>query len=607
MPVCPRCRQPHRPEARFCGHCRTALKCVCPVCVHDNRNQARFCTKCGLDLAQVCSVCGGANRSTARFCQHCRTALTPPALPAPLPAPLYPAPMQNVPQSMHAPAITAVPSHATGMLPAQTLLNGRYLIINRVGGGGMGAVYKVTDTRRSGQIWAIKEMSLSEAARPEDRAEAITNFQNEAATLSRLSHSNLPTVEEVFQDQNQRYYMVMEFVDGRNLLQHLEANGGKALPEAKVLDWAAQLCDVLEYLHNQPKPIIYRDLKPENVMIEQATGCLKLIDFGIVRFYKAGKASDTAAFGTRGYAPPEQSGAQTDARSDIYAMAATLHHLLTGRDPRHETPWDYPPVRQINPAVSTKVEAALTRALESNRSKRPQNVAEFRSLLGIKAGKRQPAHVPKSAGPSQQQPQFGSSPGQVSVQKIDLGAVVRGQKATSSFQVRSNTALVGSVVANQSWLQVSPSILKGSKTNIDVTVDTRHLSLMRSTWLAPDLAGQFWRSMEPYVRRYWWAFLIGLAIPYINFVVIAPFAILVFLAVLQGLIWWTFLHASWLVQESCQYSGQVEVQSGVSSEAVDVTIEITPDPLENRWRWIVVVGLVMAEIVVVWWLLSAVL
>ena len=160
--------------------------------------------------------------------------------------------MQNAPQSTPSPAVSIVPSHATGMLPAQTLLNGRYLIIKKVGGGGMGAVYKVTDTRRSGQIWAIKEMSLSEAAKPEDRAEAIANFQNEAATLSRLSHVNLPTVEEVFQDQNQRYYMVMEFVDGQTLLQHLEAHGGKALPEAKVLDWAAQLCDVLEYLHNQP-------------------------------------------------------------------------------------------------------------------------------------------------------------------------------------------------------------------------------------------------------------------------------------------------------------------------------------------------------------------
>lgn len=231
------------------------------------------------------------------------------------------------------------------MLPAQTLINNRYLIIRKVGGGGMGAVYKVTDTQRQGQIWAIKEMSLSASATPQDRAEAITSFENEAATLSKLSHVNLPTVQEVFRDQFQRHYMVMEFIDGRTLLEHLHDNKDKALPEDRVLGWAAQLCDVLEYLHNQSPSIIYRDMKPENVMIEQATGRLKLIDFGIVRFHKAGKAKDTVAFGTVGYAPPEQSAAQTDARSDIYAMAATLHHLLTGRDPKGETPWLFPRAR----------------------------------------------------------------------------------------------------------------------------------------------------------------------------------------------------------------------------------------------------------------------
>jgi len=493
------------------------------------------------------------------------------------------------------------------MLPAQTLLNGRYLIAKKVGGGGFGAVYKATDSRRPGHVCAIKEMSLAGSAKPDERAEAIASFLNEAATLSRLSHVNLPTVEEVFQDQSQRHYMVMEFVDGRTLLQHLEANGGKALPEAEVLKWAAQLCDVLEYLHNQPKPIIYRDLKPENVMIEQATGCLKLIDFGIVRFYKAGKSKDTVAFGTIGYAPPEQSAAQTDERSDIYAMAATLHHLLTGRDPKGETPWIYPPARQINSRVSTKVEAALEQALVANRSKRPQNIAEFRSLLGVKPGQQSPATASTPAGSSIRQPQPGASMGQAATRKLDFGAVARGQTATRSLQMRSNTALAGNVVASRAWLQVSPTVLKGSRTDVDVTVDTSQLPLMRSYWPTPDWVGRFWHVMEPYVRSYWWALLIGLVIPYINIAVIAPFVVLAALALLQTLIWWTFLHASWLVQEPCQHSGQIEVQTGVSSETVDVTIEVTPDPLEQRWRWAIAVGLVVAELAAVWWVLSTVL
>lgn len=604
MSVCPYCHQPCRPEARYCAHCRTALR-RCSICGCDNRLQARFCAQCRSELTRACVVCGGRNRPTARFCQHCRAALTPSAAQPPLPVPLYPVGLQSVPQPTHPPAVSVVPSHATGMLPAQTLLNGRYLIVKKVGGGGMGAVYKATDSRRPGQIWAIKEMSLSGTAKPDERAEAIANFQNEAAVLGRLSHINLPTVEEVFQDQNQRYYMVMEFVDGRTLLQYLEANGGKALPEAEVLEWAAQLCDVLEYLHNQPKPIIYRDLKPENVMIEQATGCLKLIDFGIVRFYKAGKSKDTVAFGTVGYAPPEQSAAQTDERSDIYAMAATLHHLLTGRDPKGETPWIYPPARQINSRVSAKVEAALERALEANRSKRPQNIAEFRSLLGVKAGKQPTASRP--AGSSSRQIQPGASLGQVAPQKLDFGAVGRGQRPTRSLQVRSNVALAGNVVASHAWLQVSPTVLIGNKTDVDVTIDTSQLPLMRFRWPTPDWAGRLWRVMEPSVRSYWWALLIGLVIPYINIVVIAPFIALAVLAVVQALIWWTLLHASWLVQEPCQHSGQVEVQTGASSEAVDVTIEVTPDPLEQRWRWVMAVGLVIAEFAAAWWVLSTAL
>jgi len=503
------------------------------------------------------------------------------------------------PQPVHSPAISVMPSHATGMLSAQTLVNNRYLIIKRVGGGGMGAVYKVTDTHRQGQIWAMKEMSLSAAATPQDRAEAIANFENEAATLSKLSHINLPTVQEVFRDQFQRHYMVMEFIDGRTLLELLQDNQGKALPEDRVLDWAAQLCDVLEYLHSQSPPIIYRDLKPENVMIEKATGCLKLIDFGIVRLYKAGKSKDTVAFGTVGYAPPEQSIAQTDARSDIYAMAATLHHLLTGRDPKKETPWLYPPVRQLNSAVSAKVEAALVQALESNRSKRPQTMAEFRDLLGCK-----PQAKPTRSG-QQAHPMLAS--GLASTRKLDFGTVPRGQQPTRRVQVHSATPLAGRVSASQVWLKVSPDYLKGNTVDIDITVDTHQLPVERSFWTTPNLAGNFWHRLQPYVQRYWWAMLVGLFIPYVNLAVVAPFVILALLALLQGVIWWTFLHASWLVQQPHQHTAEVEVEAGSNSETVVVAIEVTPDPLENRWRWVVAAGMVAAEAMLAWWLLSVAL
>lgn len=492
------------------------------------------------------------------------------------------------------------------MLPTQTLLNGRYIVLKTIGGGGMGAVYKATDIQRPGRVWAIKEMSLSGSPTPKERAEAIANFQNEAATLHQLSHPNLPTVEEIFQDQHDRHYMVMEFIDGKTLSEHLGANGGRPLAETKVLEWAAQLCDVLEYLHNQPTPIIYRDLKPENIMVVTATGCLKLIDFGIVRFYKAGKTKDTVAIGTFGYAPPEQSAGQTDARSDIYAMAATLHHLLTGRDPKGETPWVYPPVRQLNPAISTKVQAALSQALETDRSKRPQNMAEFRNLLGVKPGQFQPASTSKPSGSLNPQGRA-QPPVQGWPRKLDFGTVSRGVQPTKKLQVVGGPILATNASATQAWLKVSPSPIQGLATHIDVTVDTHQLPLGRTALQAPDLMPRYWHAIAPAVRHYWWAMLIGLMIPYLNLVVIALFGILAVLALVQGLIWWTLLHASRLVQQPRRHTAEVEIQTGGNTEVIDVEIEVVPDPVENRWRWAAAVGLVIGEAALAWWFLSSTL
>lgn len=606
MVMCPNCHQTNRPGARFCGFCRTALTRSCPGCGRDNRIQSQFCAFCRAPLSQTCPVCGQTNRTTARFCQRCRAVLGSVVRPA---APLPPNPFVVAPTpspQLSSPIISNVAHHATGMLPTQTLLNGRYFVLKKIGGGGMGAVYKATDVQQPGRVWAIKEMSLSGSPTPKERAEAIANFQNEAATLHQLNHPNLPTVEQIFQDQHDRHYMVMEFIDGKTLLEHLEANGGRPLAETKVLEWAAQLCDVLEYLHDQPTPIIYRDLKPENIMVVTATGCLKLIDFGIVRFYKAGKTKDTVAIGTVGYAPPEQSAGQTDARSDIYAMAATLHHLLTGRDPKGETPWVYPPVRQLNPAISTKVQAALSQALETDRSKRPQNMAAFRNLLGVKSGQFQPASkaIPSASLSPQGRAQ---SPVRVSPRKLDFGTVSRGLQPTQKLQVVGGPILATSASATRAWLKVSPNPMKGTTTNIDVTVDTEQLPLGRTDLEVPDLMPRYWHAIAPAVRRFWWAMLIGLAIPYLNLAVIVLFGILAVLTLVQGLMWWTLLHASRLVQQPRRHTAEVEVQTGGNTEVIDVEIEVTPDPVENRWRWAAAVGLVIGEAALAWWFLSVML
>jgi hypothetical protein len=274
----------------------------------------------------------------------------------------------------------------------------------------MGAVYESADLSGvPGMRWAVKE--ISPAALPaSERTQAIADFRREAQMLATLQHPNLPTVVETFEEMG-KHFLVMEFIPGRTLLNLLDSTQD-FLPEERVLVWAWQLLDVLHYLHSQDPPIIYRDLKPSNVMLVESTERIKLIDFGIARFHKAGKTRDTEAFGTAGYAPPEQYGkGQTDQRSDVYALAATLHHLLTKHDPSHN-PFTWLPVRRYNPAVSVRLESALQRALNLDPAKRFQTVREFAEALGFVVSDYQrqtspvlsPTQVPQQAEPARPMP-----------------------------------------------------------------------------------------------------------------------------------------------------------------------------------------------------------
>jgi len=265
------------------------------------------------------------------------------------------------------------------MLPPQTMLSSRYIIANRVGKGGMGAVYQVADTRIPGKTWAIKEMSDAAITDPLEKQQARANFRQEALMLARLDHANLPTVTDHFSDGGKQY-LVMDFIEGETLVERLNREGGGPLPADEVVNWAEQLCRVLEYLHGQSPPLIFRDLKPGNVMVTP-DGTIKLIDFGIVRIFKPGKTTDTAYFGTTGYAPKEQYGkGQTDARSDVYALGATLHHVLTGVDPGN-TPFYFEDVRRLNKRVPVHVSDCVMKALADDPADRWQSAAEMRSAL----------------------------------------------------------------------------------------------------------------------------------------------------------------------------------------------------------------------------------
>src|SRR5438552_3661308 len=207
----------------------------------------------------------------------------------------------------------------------------RYRIVKLVGRGGMGAVYQATDIELGNRLVAVKEMS-QRGLDGREQGEAIRGFKREALMLAGLQHPHLPRIYDHFLENGQ-WYLVMDFIAGETLEAYLQCIPGRKLPFEEVLDYGLQLCTVLDYLHTRQPPIIFRDLKPTNIM-RSIEGQLYLIDFGIARHFKPGQEKDTTAFGSPGYAAPEQYGqTQTTPRTDIYNLGAILHQMLTGRDP----------------------------------------------------------------------------------------------------------------------------------------------------------------------------------------------------------------------------------------------------------------------------------
>lgn len=259
------------------------------------------------------------------------------------------------------------------------ILQGRYHIISHLGKGGMGTVYQAQDMRLNRRLVAVKEFDPAQLP-PNDRQIALQAFQQEAEILAGLNHPGLTAVYDYFLENN-RSYLVMEFVNGETLQQAWERLG-RRFAEAQVVTWTRELCDVLSYLHSQQPPVIFRDLKPGNIMV-QPNGHLKLIDFGIARHFTPGKTSDTTKFGTPGYAAPEQYGhGQTDARSDIYALGVVTYQLLTGHDPT-QTPFHLPPISQLAPQVSPPISQAVMQAVEIDPAKRPSTAPLFCQMLSV--------------------------------------------------------------------------------------------------------------------------------------------------------------------------------------------------------------------------------
>ncbi len=264
----------------------------------------------------------------------------------------------------------------TGPLSPGKVLVNRYLIERMVGGGGMGVVYLARDQRLANRLCAIKEM-VDHFIDQQQRLEANDYFAREADTLAQLKHQAIPAITDRFDDLN-RHYLVMEYVEGRNLEEELASRNGEPLPEGMVIDVARQLCDVLSYLHNMTPPIVYRDMKPSNVMLT-SKGRVVLVDFGIARLFKAARKG--TMIGTLGFAPPEQYKGEVDPRSDIYSLAATMHYMLTARDPEKFPPFSFPKLRELRPDASSNLSAAIDSALSYNMEDRPQAIEAFRDMM----------------------------------------------------------------------------------------------------------------------------------------------------------------------------------------------------------------------------------
>ena len=267
-----------------------------------------------------------------------------------------------------------------------TVLNGRYEIVRKIGGGGMGAVYLASDNNLGGVLRAVKEMVQSYIEESQQE-KAINDFKRESMILSTLDHPSIPTIFDYFFDEKEsRFYLVMKYISGGDLAARLRAAPEGRIDEKTVTEWAIQIADVLDYLHNQPTTIVYRDLKPSNIMIDGNTNRVMLIDFGIARAIGQIEEKGVTAVGTMGYAPPELFSGNVEPRSDIYSLGSTMFHLLTGADPQSNPLliFDFqknPRPRQINPQLSDQIEQILMRSVEYSAGSRFSSAAEMKQAL----------------------------------------------------------------------------------------------------------------------------------------------------------------------------------------------------------------------------------
>ena len=260
------------------------------------------------------------------------------------------------------------------MLKVGDLIDGKYKILNEIGRGGMSTVYLAIN-EKANKPWAVKEVRKNGIS---NRELVKQSLMVEINLLKKLKHKGLPSIVDII-DQQDNYLIVMDYIEGITLENIMQEEGVQ--PQEKVVDWAIQLCDVLQYLHTRRPAIIYRDMKPSNIML-RSDGSVVLIDFGTDREFKERHVADTTCLGTQGYAAPEQFGGmgQTDERTDIYSLGATMYRLVTGHNPS-EPPYEMYPITHWNPRLSTGLEGIIAKCTSKDPKSRYQSVQEVRYAL----------------------------------------------------------------------------------------------------------------------------------------------------------------------------------------------------------------------------------
>ncbi len=318
-----------------------------------------------------CDECGAANAFNATVCFACNQPLTHSE---PLPAAQPPV----LVRSSLSPATPSPVPPGPGVL-----LHERYQLVREIGQGGFGVVYLARDMKRHRRLVAVKQINIGKLSARES-IDATDSYNREVTLLSKLRHPRLPRLYDHFTDP-EHWYLVLSYIEGQTLDVYMQEQQNKALPLKKVLDIGMQLCDVLSYLHAQQPPIVFRDVKPANIMLN-SRGHVYLIDFGIARQFNPARIKDTGPLGSPGYAAPEQYGrTQTTIHTDIYGLGATLQTLATGKEPLEQTDESFP---APDSRLQQKFQSLVDQMLERESYKRPHSIQDVRAHLeALKLGR----------------------------------------------------------------------------------------------------------------------------------------------------------------------------------------------------------------------------